>query len=264
MGSSNEPTWRTAISDAREESIVFRGYDIEDLVGEYDFVSVMYLVLTGGLPTEEESTVFNALLAAGIDHGISPSQAVTRYISAGGVEVPAAVAGGILTIGEHHGGGAGERTAWMYLDALENCGDRSIDEVAADLVKEYLDSDKNVPGYGHPMHPRGDPRASILIDVADDSGVLGETTELALAIEDELVERTGYEFLKLNYNGVRAALMLEIGFEPEYVRALSLLTRPPGLVAHALEERHREDWWRVPEGETVYDGPDDREVPDKD
>jgi citrate synthase len=41
MGDDSSPAWRTAISDARDDEIIYRGYDLVDLVENYDFMSIV-------------------------------------------------------------------------------------------------------------------------------------------------------------------------------------------------------------------------------
>lgn len=257
--SEQNPAWRTAISDAREESILYRGYELDDVMGELDFASTAYLLLTGDLPSEGEATVFNALLAASADHGVSPSQAVTRYIAASGSPVQAGVAGGLLTYGDHHGG-ASSVVANVFEERLTAAEDAAIDDVATELVAEYLDAGDPVPGYHHPMHPNGDPRAARLITLAREEGVAGEAIDLATTVEAVLHEATGRELL-LNVDGAAGAVALDLGFSPTFARAVFLISRTVGLVAHFIEETEREDVWRTVAGDVEYDGPPKREFP---
>lgn len=251
--------WRTAISDAREDSILYRGYELDEVMGELDFAATGYLLLTGDLPTEGEATVFNALLTASADHGVSPSQAVTRYVAASGSPVQAGVAAGLLTYGDHHGG-ASSVVAREFRERLADRNDAEIDDVATELVAEHLDAGDPVPGYHHPMHENGDPRARRLVDLARDEDVAGDAIELATTVETVLHEATGRELL-LNVDGAAGAVALDLGFSPTFARAVFLVARTVGLVAHFIEESEREDVWRTVAGDVEYDGPAKREFP---
>lgn len=256
MTDADDTAWRTAISDCGEDYIRYQGYELGDVIGELDFGGTAFLLARGQAPTEAESRMFNALLTSVIDHGISPSQAVTRYTAASGSPVQASVGAGVLTIGDYHGG-AGEIIAGLLTDHLEARTDEALEAVADKLVAAQLDAGERVPGYGHPEHPGGDPRTPILLDVAREHDVSGEYTELALAVEDALAEQSGRE-LQLNINGVVAALLLDLGFDPSFARPLVIMARVPGLIAHALEEVDRERRWRMVAGGTAYDGPEPR------
>ncbi|WP_254838440.1 citryl-CoA lyase [Natronomonas marina] len=261
MADSDAAAWRTAISEARPDEIVYRGYQLTDVVEQLDFASTAFLLARGDPPTTAEARVFNALLAATADHGISPSQAVTRYVSASGSPIQACVAAGVLTIGDHHGG-AGEIAASLFEDHLDARNDEPMDEVAAGLIADRQASGDRVPGFGHPEHTDGDPRAQVLVDIAREEGLDGEALALALAVERELVESVGAG-LKLNINGVTAALMLDLGFDPSFARPLVIMARVPGLIVHAIEERDRERVWRMVGGGVEYDGPEDRSLEER-
>jgi citrate synthase len=261
MSDSDGAAWRTALSDSGEEYIRYRGYDIEDVVSNLDFAGTAFLLVRGEAPSEVESRVFNAMLAAVTDHGISPSQAVTRYTAASGSPIQASVAAGVLTIGDYHGG-AGEITAGLLVDYDEASEGESIETVAETLVTDRLEAGKRIPGYGHTEHPQGDPRTPVLLDLARGAGVTGRYTNLALAVEDAL-EATGQK-LPMNINGVVAALLLDLGFEPSFARPFVIMARAPGLIAHAIEETERERRWRPVAGGTTYDGPDPRDLSDAD
>lgn len=256
MTDADEPAWRTAISDCGEDYIRYQGYELGDVISELDFGGTAFLLARGQAPTEAESQVFNALLTAVIDHGISPSQAVTRYTAASGSPIQASVGAGVLTIGDYHGG-AGEIIADLLTDHLEARTDEPLEAVADELVAARLAADERVPGYGHPEHPNGDPRTPILLDIARDQDVSGAYTELALAIEEALAEQSDHK-LQLNINGVVAALLLDLGFSSSFARPLVIMARVPGLIAHALEEVDRERRWRMVAGGTTYDGPGPR------
>ena len=256
MVDNDKAAWRTAISEARPDEIIYRGFNLQEVVESLDFASTAFLLARGDPPTEGQARVFNALLAATADHGISPSQAVTRYTSASGSPIQACVAAGVLTIGDHHGG-AGEISAGLLDDYLTARSTEPMDEIAQELVADRQESGERVPGFGHPEHTDGDPRAQVLIDIARQEGVGDEALELALAVEQTLVESVG-SGLKMNINGVTAALLLDLGFDPSFARPLIIMARVPGLIVHAIEEQERERVWRMVAGGVEYDGLENR------
>jgi citrate synthase len=67
----------------------------------------------------------------------------------------------------------------------------------------------------------------------------------------------------LNLDGAIAAVCGDMGFEPELGNALFLIARVPGLVAHANEERSRQQPMRqVDPRAATYDGPPPRRLPE--
>ena len=65
-------------------------------------------------------------------------------------------------------------------------------------------------------------------------------------------------------DGAIAAVCGDIGLPPEVADALLIISRVPGLAAHALEEQRREAPMRVIDPISYeYDGPSDRRLPDR-
>ena len=83
-----------------------------DLMRQAGFVDIIFLLHRDRLPTAGERRVLDALLVAMADHGPgAPSCAAARLAASGNRQsISAAVAAGVLAIGNEHGGaGAGPR-----------------------------------------------------------------------------------------------------------------------------------------------------------
>lgn len=255
--------WRTAITKVAGDDIYLRGYHFLELGEKVDFASVVYLLFKGELPTEGQAKVINALMVAICDHGIAPSEATTRIVAASGSPLQAAIAAGILTIGDLHGG-AGETCARIFQEALQQgkAQGKTVEQIAEDLVTEQRKAGRKVDGYGHPLHPAGDPRGPWLLKVADKWGVSGEHTALARAVEKTLEALLGRK-VGINIDGASAAVLSDLGLDWRLARAFVIIPRSAGLAAHAWEEATREKGWRIvaAEDEVAYDGPPERELP---
>ena len=84
--------------------------------------------------------------------------------------------------------------------------------------------------------------------------------ERALAAREEQFGR----LLPANVDGAIAAISADLGFSYELGNAIFLISRLPGLIAHAHEERMRQDPMRqIDPKEHVYDGAAQRRVPEK-
>src|SRR5512132_3213444 len=118
--------WRTAITKASAQEIRVRGYDLVELIEHVDFGSVIHLLFKGELPTPDQARMMNALLVAICDHAIAPSEAVSRVVAACGVPLQVAVAAGMLTIGDVHGG-AGQEFARKIQAWVADARARGID-----------------------------------------------------------------------------------------------------------------------------------------
>ena len=84
------------------------------------------------------------------------------------------------------------------------------------------------------------------------------------AVERVLSERPDGHRLPVNIDGAIAALCGDIGIPPEIANALFIISRVPGIAAHAHEERQRESPMRqIDPKDHAYDGPLERRLPEK-
>jgi citrate synthase len=246
---SKPDEWRTALTRIAPGKIEIRGVDVTEIMKAGTFADGIYLMLKGERPTPAHSRVMNAILASSIDHGLTPpSSLATRTVMSGGNPLNAAVAGGILTIGESHGG------------AIEACArilQASVTEgkSAADLVSEMREEKRRMPGFGHRLHDP-DPRSVALFEITTEEGVAGPHIALAKDIEAELEKQSGKR-LPVNVDGAIAAAISDMGFDWKLGKGFFIISRTPGLVAHAFEEWSREKPMRkMTTFKTVYDGPE--------
>lgn len=84
--------WGTAISRIEPGVIELRGRPIQDLIGSASFVSVIWLLLRGSLPSPDQAALLEAALVASVDHGPqAPSIAAARMAATCGVGLNTAV-----------------------------------------------------------------------------------------------------------------------------------------------------------------------------
>src|SRR6185436_12859046 len=97
--------WRTAIATSDATNIWIRGHDITSLMTGSTFTDAIVLLHRGRLPTAGERRLLDAILIGVADHGAgSPSCAAARLAASGNRQsISAAIAAGILTIGDEHG-----------------------------------------------------------------------------------------------------------------------------------------------------------------
>ena len=251
--------WRTALAHGGSDHVVIRGYDLRELVGRMSFAEAFLLLATGERPSPGHARTLDAMMVSVLDHGIVPSSIVTRYLAASGTPLQAAVAGGILSFGDTYGGACEQLAEQLsvHIASIE-AATETIESAAKAIVARFVDRGLRVPGFGHPLHPDGDPRVPILYAIAGENGVAGRHSELAWAVEAELARAKGRK-LAMNQDGALAALGLDLGLDWRLARALALMPRSAGLAVHAVEEMDRESGWRhVPDVEVEYDGPPPR------
>lgn len=259
--SATRDQWKTAIAYGDKHAVVLRGYDLQELVGEVGFAEAWLLLATGELPPPGHARLLDALMVSVLDHGIVPSSIVTRYLASSGSPLQAAVAGGVMAFGDTYGGACEQLARELAAHVPQiRAGTQTQQDAAAAIVRHFFDRKLKVPGYGHALHPEGDPRVPRLYSIADANGVTGDFSRLAFAVGEELLRVKGRK-LPMNQDGALGALGLDMGLDWRLVRALAFMPRSAGLAVHAVEEMTREAGWRhVPDEEITYDGPPRRSL----
>jgi citrate synthase len=248
----------TAVSASNPDAIVVRGHDLcADLIGKVSFTDHAWLLVTGKLPSPEQRRMLDATLVAIAEHGLVPSVAAARMTLAAAPEaIQGAVAAGILGCGSVILGSA-ESAARLLAGLLADNGTRDLSAAVLAALTEARDARRAVPGYGHPLHKRADPRVSRLLAVAAETGLASRHVELAQLIERKLPEVNG-KALVMNVSGAIAAVLLDAGFPLLAVKGVPILARTASLVAHLLEEQQRPVGFILAhEGSAAigYDGP---------
>src|SRR5205809_495950 len=97
--------WRSAIANSDATNIWIRGYDVTSLMTG-SFTDTIFLLHQGRLPNAGERRLLDAILVGVADHGSgAPSCATARLVASGNRQsLSAAVAAGVLAIGNEHGG----------------------------------------------------------------------------------------------------------------------------------------------------------------
>lgn len=154
------------------------------------------------------------------DHGLAASTLTARVAASARAHVYAVVSAGLGALdGPVHG--TASTAAYRFLaDALDDPG-------AA--VTERLRAGEGLPGFGHLVYRRRDPRAELLL--ADLVGTpVGE-------LVDDLVGRLGSRpGMFPNVDLALAALMHAHAMRPDAGEAVFAVARSVGWIAHALEE----------------------------
>src|SRR5437773_9066111 len=239
-------TWRTAIVDAGPDHIRVRGHDVLDLMRGATFTDLIFLLHHERLPSAGERRLLDAILIGVADHGAgAPSCAASRLAASGNRQsLSAAVAAGVLTIGDEHGG-AGSGCMDLIEDGLSRArgSNRSLAEVAGDQVNEIRARGAKLPGFGHRVHAVVDPRVAVLFDLAARQGLSGDAVRFARALEEAI--RAQIKPIPLNIDGALAAILVDLGFPSPVGRLFFIIGRVAGLSAEVLEEHTREKPMRI-------------------
>ncbi len=249
--------WHTAITTSDDENIWVRGYDITELMNHYSFADVVLLLHQGELPSPPVQKLMNAILVAGVDYGAdSPSALAARTVaSSNRRSMEAAIAAGILAIGDAHGG-AGYECLEMIVhgNLIAQREGISVEEAATQVVDQVKQAGRRLPGLGLRAR-KVEPRTAALFRMAAEAHVAGAGMAFMRALERQAREQIAY--LPINMDGAIAAILYDLGFSPPFAKAIFIISHIAGLSAHVLEEYTREQPLRI-KIPVEYDGPKPR------
>ncbi len=239
IGKQDEPFTSICTSDAN--SITVRGRDLcSEIIGKLDFTSYFWLLVTGEQPNGQQQFLANAVLCAIAEHGLVPSVVATRMTIAAAPEAfQGAIAAGLLGCGSVVLGSA-EVAGRFYAECIAAAEAEGIsyEEAAANGIRALRAEKKAIPGFGHPEHSGGDPRAHRLLALAKEQGTEGKHIAMLRAIETVLPDTLGRP-LPINVNGAIPVVMLDAGFPLAALKGISLLARTASLIGHLQEESER-------------------------
>ncbi len=231
----------TAICTSDAESITVRGKDlVGEIIGKMDFTSYFWFLVNGKEPNEDQAFFANAILCALAEHGLVPSVVAARMTLAAAPEaMQGAVAAGLLGCGSVVLGSA-EVAGRFYAECVADWQqhDGTPEDAARRGIARLRAEKQPIPGFGHPQHSEGDPRANHLLQLARERGVGGPHVAMLYAIRDALPGAIGRS-LPVNVNGPIPAILLDLGWPLAALKGIGLLCRTAGLVAHCTEEAER-------------------------
>lgn len=239
---SDDRTYATSIGTSDADQIRVLGHDVAaDLMGSVGFGELAFWLVAQRRPTASEVRVFEAVLVALADHGLTPSALAARLTYLGAPDaLQGAVASGLLGGGSRFLG-ATEDTGRYLAAALATADelptdDAGWDALALGAVTATRESGGIIPGLGHHVHKVLDPRTPRLIAIAEEEGLRGPHLRLFEAIgrvHPLVLGRT----LPLNGAGTCGATLADLGLPIDMLRGFSLLARTAGLLGHLAEER---------------------------
>jgi citrate synthase len=213
IGKPGRPVSR--ISQAYPDRVEVRGLDLTgDVMGRLTFTEYFHLLLTGREPTEEQRFFLDLLLVSIAEHGMMPTNVAARMTLAADPVVL----------------GTSAECARLLADGVSGARD------AREQVRELREDGGKIPGFGHPVHRPVDPRAERILELADERGVSGPHVAYARALR-EAVNQEWDRPLPMNVAMPIAAVLLDLGYPASSVKAVPILARTAGLLAHLAEEQ---------------------------
>lgn len=225
--------WTTKISHAEKGRIHVRGYPVEEIIEKLTYTQSAFLLLTGKLPDERETALFDLMLRSGQDQQfINAAACAARFTASANPDgaIPA-LASGMLASGSVTG--SPQQPAEMLMDAMSSGLD--LPQAAARAVDVWLEHKNAVPGLGHPMHKKAEPRVVIVRRLAMELDGWREHGRLLDAIEAEIEKRKGKR-IPINLAGALGAIAADLRLDPIVIGGLGALTYGVALLAHITEE----------------------------
>lgn len=260
--------WRTSISDVKPNSIRLRGYAVEDLIGRIGYIDMMWLLVRGELPSRQETALLEAAMLGGVDHGPhAPSIAVTRMAATCGLDMNSIIAEGVGVLGDVHGGAIAQSMELISGLVADKVDVSDLETFGREVFRRSKAYDGYVPGYGHRFHSL-DPRSPRVMEIARkaiEEGVIeGPYMHMALKVEEAIAIVKGKR-IPMNVDAAAGAVYLELGFDPAMGRALLVLSRSLGIIAHACEQISQGARIKGPVPKSsryLYEGPEPRDLPE--
>lgn len=210
-------------------------------------------MLTGRLPSSEQTSALDAYLVTISDHGLNASTFASRVIASTRAGLTSSVLAAISALkGPLHGGAPGP-----VLDMLDAIGGA---ENARDWLTQALDRGERLMGFGHRVYRVRDPRADALKQALRPLVSAGQVDrrriELAESVEQAalaiLRERKPDRPLDVNVEFYTALLLDALGFPRESFTGVFAIGRTVGWIAHAREQALE---GRLIRPRSVYVGP---------
>jgi citrate synthase len=193
--------------------------------GEADPARI-FLASHGVAPTAARRRLLDATLVLTADHELNASTFAARIAASTGADLHACVLAALAAfLGPRHG------LASRRLEALLATLRRPAH--AAALVRSRTALGQEMPGFGHPLYPDGDPRARALLSLCarlTPAGRRARLDALIAATERQRGERP-------NIDAALVAVALGLGLPAGSAAVIFAVARVAGWVAHIFEQR---------------------------
>jgi citrate synthase len=163
------------------------------------------------------------------DHELNASSFAARIAASTDAELWACLTAALATLSGPRHGGACERVEAL-LDEAKTL------RRPTDVITRRTRRGEQVPGFGHPLYPLGDPRARLLLELAD--GIAGQqNAEESRSTAQALARFMTRQGLPPTVDFGLVVLARALGMRAGSAALLFAIGRAAGWVAHVLEQR---------------------------
>jgi citrate synthase len=192
-----------------------------------DDVAGALLVSLGVQATPRARPLMRRALILCADHELNASAFAVRVAASAGADLYACVSAGLATLSGPRHGGVVDRVEALISEVGKP-------EHARAVVQERSRRGEEIPGFGHPLYPAGDPRGALLLAAASDHAPRSPRLRTIQALVDAMRE-AGREPPSLDIG--LAAIGTALGLPPRTAVAIFAVGRAAGWLAHAFEQR---------------------------
>jgi citrate synthase len=181
----------------------------------------------GHRASAEARAALDAALVLCADHELNVSSFGARVAASSGADLYACLSAALASVSGPLHGGACDRVEALVIEAGKPERGRAV-------VAERARRGETIPGFGHPLYPAGDPRAALLLPMAERLSPKSAQLRTLAAIVKAMKETGRGE---ATIDCALVGLGYALGASPGWAAGLFALGRAAGWVAHALEQR---------------------------
>jgi citrate synthase len=181
----------------------------------------------GARRSKETIAAIDRALVVCADHELNASTFAARVTASTGADLYACVSSALAALSGPLHGGTSERVESLVAEV-------GNPQRATTVIHERTRRGERVPGFGHRLYPRRDPRATVLLDTARALAPKSEVVRVVLALIRAMRD-AGHEPPTVDIGLV--AIAGALGLPSGSAVALFAIGRATGWIAHALEQR---------------------------
>ena len=178
-------------------------------------------------PSPENSEALRAILILMADHELPPGTLSARVVASSGGTLHSCLAAAFCAT-------SGVDVGRMYDRVEDFLGQPRSKTVLVNRAQKLHAQGQSVPGFDHPLYPRGDPRATQLLDIARQRKTQSRELRASFRFIDDMASSTG---LQPRQEMAVVILARAMGLPRQAPAALFALGRIAGWVAHVQEQR---------------------------
>jgi citrate synthase len=178
-------------------------------------------------PTDGNREALRAVLILMADHELPPGTLSARVVASTGGTLHSCLASALCAT-------SGVDVGRMYGRVEDFLGHPQNRSVLARRASKLHAAGQRVPGFDHPLYPKGDPRATVLLDIARDRSDGSRELRAIFGFLDDIRASAG---LLPRQELAVVVLCRALGLPRQAAAALFALGRTAGWVAHVQEQR---------------------------